>query len=370
MKKKPSHKPKNKKSKGTTQEAQEKPPTWVDRVMKGWVSVDEETKASPSNIAEESSGSQDISVSVVCWNVLADSYCSRRSHRHLPLVYQNHVFDRHQRQHHVRQILRQMATGGLRPDLLALQEVDPPLEIPSCLEECGYQGHHTPTDPSGRNGRVDSCALYYRIDTWKSVAVESIRLDDIATLCSRNQGGAFNPSTRASLEGIETSFLRKNVALLVRLQHLETGQEIVIAVMHLFWNPLYQEVKLCQAHYVAIKTHSFAKGTPVLFVGDTNSQPKSAVHDYFWRGVVNAKQVAPWYNRDPFRYENEKDLVQPLEKLSLAETASDNPSELPQVRYLLDFTLNRLCRWLRILGIDAGLETEEEERMRTKDGNL
>jgi mRNA deadenylase 3'-5' endonuclease subunit Ccr4 len=243
MKKKSSHKPKNKKSKGKT-EPQEKPPTWVDRVMEGWVSVDEEVKSSPSNTGEESSGSHPLSVSIVCWNVLADSYCSKRSHRHLPLVYQNHVFDRHQRQHHVRQILRQMANGNLKPDFFALQEVDPPLEIPSCLEECGYHGNHTPTDPSGKIGRVDSCALYYRIDTWKSMGVESIRLDDIAILCSRNQGGGFNPSTRASLEGIETSFLRKNVALLMRLQHLETGQEIVIAVVHLFWNPLYQEVKV------------------------------------------------------------------------------------------------------------------------------
>lgn len=39
-------------------------------------------------------------------------------------------------------------------------------------------------------------------------------------------------------------------------------------------------------------------------------------------------------------------------------------------RYMLDFTLNKLTRWLRILGIDAALETEGEERARTKDGNM
>jgi hypothetical protein len=36
------------------------------------------------------------------------------------------------------------------------------------------------------------------------------------------------------------------------------------------------------------------------------------------------------------------------------------------VKYMLDFTLNRFTRWLRILGIDARLETDEEERERTK----
>lgn len=40
------------------------------------------------------------------------------------------------------------------------------------------------------------------------------------------------------------------------------------------------------------------------------------------------------------------------------------------VRYLVDFTLNRLCRWLRILGIDAEIETEAEEQLRTRDGLL
>ena len=119
-----------------------------------------------------------------------------------------------------------------------------------------------------------------------------------------------------------------------------------------------------------MKANLFANGVPVFFVGDTNSQPKSAVHEYFWKGVVNAKQVAPWYNRNPYHYENGgDDLVEPMQDLSLEMTSNDC-TETPQVRYLLDFTLNRLCRWLRILGIDAGLETEEEERMRTKEGNL
>ena len=35
-------------------------------------------------------------------------------------------------------------------------------------------------------------------------------------------------------------------------------------------------------------------------------------------------------------------------------------------RYLCDYTLNRFTRWLRILGIDAALETQEEEKERTK----
>ena len=93
--------------------------------------------------------------------------------------------------------------------------------------------------------RVDSCALYYKSDVWTSIEVECISLDDLATLCSKN--GIFTPSTRASLMETESNFLRKNVALLVRLKHIETKQEVVVAVAHLFWNPLYQDVKVCVA---------------------------------------------------------------------------------------------------------------------------
>ncbi len=65
--------------------------------------------------------------SIISWNVLADSYCSRSSHKNLPSKFQSRVFNRKQRQHHVRQTLRLFDTK-LSPDLIALQEVDAPLE--------------------------------------------------------------------------------------------------------------------------------------------------------------------------------------------------------------------------------------------------
>ncbi|KAL7530412.1 hypothetical protein ACHAXR_003484, partial [Thalassiosira sp. AJA248-18] len=40
------------------------------------------------------------------------------------------------------------------------------------------------------------------------------------------------------------------------------------------------------------------------------------------------------------------------------------------VKYMLDYTLNKFTRWLRILGIDATLETAEEENERTSGGKI
>ena len=66
-------------------------------------------------------------ISIISWNVLADAYCRRSSHKNLPSKFQSRVFNRNQRQHQIRQTLR-LLDAKLSPDLFALQEVDPPLE--------------------------------------------------------------------------------------------------------------------------------------------------------------------------------------------------------------------------------------------------
>ena len=122
---------------------------------------------------------------------------------------------------------------------------------------------------------------------------------------------------------------------------------------------------------------------PIILCGDFNSQPKSSVHQYLTTGTVNAKAIAPWYvlsRQRPPSSETEKtiehesakesnpeeEITSQLNELDISSLESTSTS----VRYILDFTLNRFCRWLRILGVDAALETEEEERQRTKEGNI
>jgi hypothetical protein len=58
------------------------------------------------------------------------------------------------------------------------------------------------------------------------------------------------------------------------------------------------------------------------------------------------------------------------DEAATSSTTMPDTETAPEVRYMLDFTLNRFCRWMRILGLDAALETEEEERERTKEGNM
>ena len=117
------------------------------------------------------------------------------------------------------------------------------------------------------------------------------------------------------------------------------------------------------------------------------------MHQYLTKGVVNAKAAAPWYALSHRQYIKQKmkvainsgDTGHPnlndqfdrlhMTKQTMLKDAIGNDSEPiivsnPQVKYLLDSTLNRFCRWLRILGLDAALETEKEEKERTKDGKM
>jgi hypothetical protein len=92
---------------------------------------------------------------------------------------------------------------------------------------------------------------------------------------------------------------------------------------------------------------------------------------------LNAKLAAPWYSHTNL-IDKVNDIPPATDTEMLANDLSkqlslDNnevTSSSAPIRYLLDFTLNRFCRWLRILGIDSVLETEQEEKLRTKDGSL
>lgn len=57
------------------------------------------------------------------------------------------------------------------------------------------------------------------------------------------------------------------------------------------------------------------------------------------------------------------------EEASEHRSNSNNSSSLSP-RYLVDVTLNKFTRWLRILGLDAELETAEEEKARTGGGQM
>ena len=190
-----------------------------------------------------------------------------------------------------------------------------------------------------------------------------------------------------------------------------------------FFHPLSTlytvHVQLCQAHYILLRVQQYQRGPyePVILCGDLNSRPNGGVtHTYLTHGVINAKQIAPWYPRPPTgedttamvhhhpvtAHDDDDDKPPPSSKVSTTidpdqalvddmsalglntttdkhnnsdnnqPTTNDNNEmdATPSIRYLLDASLNKLCRWLRILGQDAAIETDDEEKLRTGKGEM
>ena len=243
---------------------QEEPPSWVDSILSF------ESDAASTSAASQLSSDHPRStpLSVLSWNVLAHSYCSRKAQCHLPLVYQKHVFHAEQRRRKIVEILHRFTTtaaaGGRQPpregqqeevDVMCLQEVDLN-DIQQTMHNCGYKGIETPrTEGGGAGGRVDSCAIYVRDATWQIVEHELIRLDDLATLSSwsesdtslhsvGNDSSENDPipisNNNNNLQGLQQNFLRRNIALLARIQHKSTGETVVVANCHLYWVRLSQ----------------------------------------------------------------------------------------------------------------------------------
>lgn len=389
------------------------------------------------NATDDSSVHYDLSI--VSWNVLAEAYCSRRSHVLLPESYNKAVFRPASRRKKLCACIRKLAESA---SVICLQELDRTEIISTLEDELGYTGVSTPTEKTG--GRVDACSIHVNPSVWEIIEHKVIWFDDLAAAASKDGDKKVERELLFQhLQGVRQSFRRRNVGVITRLRRNTTT--VVVANAHLFWNPSFEYIKLCQAHYLLLCVRNFRLSVdePVVLCGDFNSKPKGRTHEYLTKGHTNARTVSPWYtasivtktelsdaelddecsndssgpdadiaeisetvtavkiddrhddsstaDSDNDEKEDNTSDAEPDNETSksssetgvncvatsgLAEHVAGpkyDPNPFPvdfdpqmPVRYLVDASLNKFCRWLRILGQDVGLETEEEEIQRTK----
>lgn len=179
-------------------------------------------------------------VSIISWNILAESYCRRRSHRNLRSKVQPEVFETQRRRQHVKRTLSRLVTENKNVDVVCLQEVDRP-EVVETMCELGYSLYASSAPMvvkgGGAGGKVDAVYTFVNKKIWMIEGEMMVRFDDLA---HGRADGFFR-----HIQGIQHSFLRRNTAILVRIRHRETGRTAVIANAHLYWNPAYEYVKVC-----------------------------------------------------------------------------------------------------------------------------
>lgn len=426
---------------------------------------------------------QKLEISILSFNILAESYLTPRSHKNLPDSYANIVFYKEKR----RKLLCHVLTKfGKKFDILCLQEVDQALYpvIAECLQQLGFGYIYYPrgskvgpvlsSDSShlmktqtldgtiksaSKDSRSDGCAIFYKLDKWKCLDIDIVQFDDLADdnrpMCKKKEDPSSSlhegihstkitpdpkqRSAKSALPGIIASYRRVNAAVIIRLESKQFHNHVIIGNAHLYWHPGYEFVKLSQAHYLLYRIQEFSQRyriqnnvtekPAVILCGDMNSKPNSLVHEYFTKGSVDARKVAPWYyhydeseeiqyyeslsgdnnsDQDPIvpiddddnneqdsaMVKNDEDVENFFANLNFCEPCEEDendaleihniktPTTLPSYdnffkendssspRYLLDITLNKFTRWLRILGLDAELETKEEEKARTSHGQM
>jgi len=153
----------------------------------------------------------------------------------------------------------------------------------------------------------------------------------------------------------------------------ETGEsfQFVASQAHLHWDPTRTDVKLAQLGALLKATESCVaarqtkmvgqRTLPVVVAGDLNSLPSSPQLRLCFSGRAG---IEPRYaaalgvdlgcHQDPPR--------------SAAAGGRQRRRRRPpsEVKVAVDFNLNRLCRWLRLCGVDTIIESPEEAELRCK----
>lgn len=257
-------------------------------------------------------------VTLATWNVLADCY----SHA------QSGVRDRNGEWPYRCELARACLTEATESiDVFCMQEVDHFDDFYSELfHSLGFA-----TVYMQRPTKNDGCLIAFRSDRFDLKATQLIDLDQLSHLDRQLQRTG------------RSKFAKQNVTVLAVLADKASGRRFLVATCHLHWNPNLPEVKFAQAYYVLDRITAFREshgGLPVVFTGDFNSLPQDEVYRFL--------------TGTPFLKAN---AFETIEKALACQVESTSYTYGPRTRFLCDSSLSRLCRWLRILGVDVAQDT-------------
>lgn len=129
---------------------------------------------------------------------------------------------------------------------------------------------------------VDGCAIFFKADKFKYEDKQLIEFNQLALA---------RPSLRKHKDMYNRVMTRDNISLVVRLEHRESRQELIIGNVHVHWDPSYCDVKLVQAILLLEELEKVAHRHPkagLLLCGDFNSLPDSGVYSLLESGSIGS----------------------------------------------------------------------------------
>jgi CCR4-NOT transcription complex subunit 6 len=212
-------------------------------------------------------------------------------------------------------------------DIFCLQEVDHYQDgIEPFLESIGYDSIYLQ-----RPRKPDGCLIAFDASKFSVDGRCEIQLDDLAD----------------SQYICDQLYMKQNVCLLLHFRFISTNLKFIVACCHIHWNPNLEDLKNNQVRYILSKIHSAVSSStsddstiPVIFCGDFNSFPSTHMYELITQPFDNS-------------------IEKPLRN-------TDNYSA-KEVKFLCEPSLSRLCRWMRVLGLDVAMDSWDGDTA-TKEG--
>ncbi|KAG8906707.1 Glucose-repressible alcohol dehydrogenase transcriptional effector [Tulasnella sp. 403] len=154
-------------------------------------------------------------------------------------------------------------------DFLCLQEVDAAQYeeyFMRHLEPQGYDGIFSPksrarTMPESQRRHVDGCATFYKKDKYSLVEHQLI---EFGSSSNHNSSGDDQKLSSISDDMFNRVFTKDNIAIIALLENRATGSRLIIANVHVHWDPEFRDVKLVQVAIMMEELEKIAKGFALL----------------------------------------------------------------------------------------------------------
>ena len=272
-------------------------------------------------------------IGVVSWNLLADCYSTEYSNRW------------EIRKHKIENLVKKFSSHA---DIFLLQEIDhcDDFYVP-LFTSLGYNCIY-----AQRPRKDDGCMICFRSSKYIEKAKEFIYFDDLAKYSNQS-------------ECINSSLIRQNVGIVIQLECIEeeyfsSHLQFITAVAHLYWNPAFPDIKEAQAEYYISRvelfnqkhsspiaeTHTGSTRCPVFIAGDFNSTPDSDAYKVLTSHVSVVTRTGDY----------KRDIIEMCSRIVSKRFCEHKSLYGEETKFLCDHDLSRLCRWLRLLGVDAAME--------------
>lgn len=226
---------------------------------------------------------------LMSYNILCHHYATAKLYKYTPSWALNWDYRRN---------LLQEEILANKNDIVCMQEVETrsfhEFWVP-LMAKFGYKGvfynkTRSKTMSEQDSKKVDGCATFYKTSKFNFILKQNFEYNSVCMGSDKYK----------KTKDLFNRFMNKdNIALITFLQHVETGEKILLVNTHLHWDPAFNDVKTLQVAILLeelqgimkrlFKTNSTddLKSCSLIITGDFNSVKDSAVYQLFSSGSVS-----------------------------------------------------------------------------------